>query len=300
MKYTFGVDIGGTEVKLGKFEGVNLIKKYNIKTDASDNGKHIIKQICNFIKLQLGNDELSGIGFGVPGPVRDGFVFVAPNLGWSNYNVREEVLSYFPGIKVYIGNDANMAALGEKAHGGAQEFDSYVFVTLGTGVGGGVVLNGQLVEGAFGGAGEIGHSNVIENGRQCTCGLKGCIERYASATGIVETANQFKLNKDTMLNNDIVSAKAVFDCAKLGDKVANEVVDYSMNLLAITLSQISTVLNPEAFIIGGGVSNAGSFLIDILENKFMEKAFPPQKNTKFRLATLGNDAGIYGCAYSVK
>lgn len=300
MKYTFGVDIGGTEVKLGKFDGVNLIKKYNIKTNSEDNGKYIIKQICDFISEKIGEDELVGIGMGVPGPVRDGFVFVAPNLGWKDYDVKKEILSYFPNIKVYIGNDANMAALGEKARGGAMEFDSYVFVTLGTGVGGGVVLNGNLVEGAFGGAGEIGHSNVEENGRLCTCGLRGCIERYSSATGIVETANIKRVGRNTRLNDEKVTSKLVFDLAKENDEVAVEVVEYSMNLLAITLSQISTVLNPEAFIIGGGVSNAGTYLLDILEKKFMEKAFNPQKNTKFRLATLGNDAGIYGCAYSVK
>ena len=300
MKYTFGVDIGGTEVKLGKFSGVELIEKYNIKTNANDNGKYIIKQICDFIKSEIKDDELIGIGMGVPGPARDGFVFVAPNLGWVNYDVKAEILNYFPGINVYIGNDANMAALGEKAHGGAKEFDSYVFVTLGTGVGGGVVLNGKLVEGAFGGAGEIGHSNVEPNGRLCSCGLHGCIERYASATGIVETANIMRANNQTKLNDEPVTAKLVFDLAKIGDEVAIKVVDYSLDMLAITLSQISTVLNPEAFIIGGGVSNAGQYLLDILEQKFMTKAFKPQKNTKFRLATLGNDAGIYGCAYSVK
>lgn len=299
MKIIFGVDIGGTEIKIGKFNGIELIEKYSIKTDTSDKGNHIIEDACLFIKDHLGEDEIIGIGFGVPGPVRNGIVLSAPNIGWISLNVEEEVHKYFPGIKVTVGNDANMAALGEKACGGANDYESFVLVTLGTGIGGGVIVEGMLIEGSFGGGGEIGHACAESNGRLCTCGLRGCIERYASATGIVETANILRKDRETKLNEGEVTAKAVFDYAKQNDPVAVEVVDYSLDKLAMVLSQVATVINPEAFVIGGGVSKAGQYLIDILDKKFMSYAFPPQKNTKFVLAKLGNDAGIYGCAYAI-
>lgn len=299
MKIVIGIDLGGTEIKFGKFnQNLDLLSKLSIKTNTTNNGISIINDIIHTIKKIIENDELLGIGIGVPGPVDNDIVLGAQNLGWKETNLKKILEEEFNGVKCKILNDANSACLGEMVKGSAMEFGTFIFVTLGTGIGGGIVINHKLISGNNGSAGEIGHLKV-ESGdkRLCTCGLYDCVEQYSSATGILKTAKEM-IKKDSMLYNfDNLTCKDVFDCAKANDKISLDVINDATKHLAIALSYVADILNPEAFIIGGGVSKAGSFLLERIENNFSKLAFPHVRNVKFKLATLGNDAGIYGSAY---
>lgn len=304
-KYGFGVDIGGTTIKMGFFEtDGTLLDKWEIKTDTSNNGENILYDVAKAVDNKLAQesiskDEVQGIGIGVPGPVRgDGTVNRCVNLGWGVINVAEK-LSSLTGINVKVGNDANVAALGEMWQGGAKGCKDVVMVTLGTGVGGGIIVDGDIVPGFHGAGGEIGHITVNKDEIEaCNCGKYGCLEQYTSATGIVRMAKR-KLAKsadETSLRSlENITAKDIFDAAKAGDAVAKELVDELGEILGSTLSNIACVVNPEAIVIGGGVSKAGAVLIDTIEEHFRENAFHAFKETRFELATLGNDAGIYGC-----
>lgn len=238
----------------------------------------------------------------MPGPVLDdGTVLQCVNLGWGKFNVSEKMSEMFHGIEVKAGNDANVAALGEAWKGGGKDFDDIVMVTLGTGVGGGVILEGKILTGHNGAAGEIGHMHV-EDGEElnCNCGGCGCLEQYASATGVVRLANRYiaknsESTKMTEFGEDI-TAKDVFDLAKEGDKGAVAVVEQMSTYLGKAMASIATVVNPQAFIIGGGVSKAGQYLIDAIADVYVKYAFPACREAKIALAELGNDAGIYGAA----
>lgn len=302
IKYVFGVDIGGTTVKTGLFtaEG-NLVNKFEIETRKEDNGNRILPDIAEAIRKKLeeykiDTKSLAGVGVGVPGPIlEDRIVNQCVNLGWGIVNVEEE-LSSFLGKEYHAvikaGNDANVAALGEMWKGGARGHKNIVMVTLGTGVGGGVVINSEIISGRFGAGGEIGHIQMSDTETEaCGCGKKGCLEQYASATGIARAARE--------IMGEELSAKEVFDLAKAGNRKADEVVDFMAKKLGTALSYISCVIDPEVFVIGGGVSNAGEFLIERVKKFYQEAAFHASKDTKFVLATLGNDAGIYGAARMV-
>lgn len=300
MNCIFGIDLGGTEIKIGKFCDGRLIKKYSIKTDTSSCGKNILNDIKKEIDKEIGNDNLIGIGIDIPGPVVKGKVLGAQNIGWEEVDVSAYFLSKYNNIKVAVLNDANAATFGEMGFGGAKGYKNLVMITLGTGVGGGVVIDGKLVEGTTGSSGEVGHIRVErKNGRKCTCGLYGCLEQYTSATGIVKTAIEMRKGRETLLNKDNLTCKEVFDFAKANDKVALEVVEDMTEYLASGCATIVDVLNPEIIVIGGGVSKAGEFLLNKVENKFKELCFYSTRSTKFALAILGNDAGIYGAMYSV-
>ena len=304
-KYGFGVDIGGTTIKMGFFEtNGNLLDKWEIKTDTSNNGENILYDVAKAVDNKLAQeaiskDEVQGIGIGVPGPVRgDGTVNRCVNLGWGVINVAEK-LSSLTGINVKVGNDANVAALGEMWQGGAKGCKDVVMVTLGTGVGGGIIVDGKIVAGFHGAGGEIGHITVNPDEIEaCNCGKYGCLEQYTSATGIVRMAKR-KLAKSsdetTLRSLENVTAKDIFDAAKAGDELAKELVDELGEILGSTLSNMACVVNPEAIVIGGGVSKAGAILIDTIKEHFQENAFHACRETRFELATLGNDAGIYGC-----
>ena len=263
-KYCFGVDVGGTTVKVGLFtvEG-QLLDKWEIITRTENNGENILFDICESLEAKLDEksidlDEVKGIGIGLPGPVLDdGTVLQCVNLGWGKFNVSEKMSEMFHGIEVKAGNDANVAALGEAWKGGGKDFDDIVMVTLGTGVGGGVILEGKILTGHNGAAGEIGHMHV-EDGEElnCNCGGCGCLEQYASATGVVRLANRYiaknsESTKMTEFGEDI-TAKDVFDLAKEGDKGAVAVVEQMSTYLGKAMASIATVVNPQAFIIGGG------------------------------------------------
>lgn len=305
-KYSIGVDIGGTTVKIGLFrtEG-ELREKWEIPTRKDDNGKYILGDIAESInkvleEKNIDKADVQGIGLGVPGPVKsNGMVFKCVNLGWDIFNV-EMALERKSGLKVKAANDANIAALGELWQGGGQGYDNMVMVTLGTGVGGGVIIDGKIIAGVNGAGGEIGHMKVSdEEIGECNCGKTGCLEQYASATGIVRCAKK-KLQETDMpsvlRNVKEISAKIVFDKAKEGDELALNIVNDFGEILGKALSQISCVCDPEVFVIGGGVSKAGEIIIDNIIHHYRQNAFHASKNAKFELALLGNDAGIYGGA----
>ena len=304
-KYVFGVDVGGTTVKMGYFdvEG-NLIDKWEIPTVTANNGDGILKDIADSINSKIADAKIDkadivGVGIGVPGPVKaDGTVLVAVNLGWGEKNPNVE-LGAMLGVPVKTANDANVAALGEMWRGGGQGYEDVVAVTLGTGVGGGVIIGGKVVAGSNGAGGEIGHIHLEDNEEdECGCGGHGCLEQYASATGVVRIANK-KLaasNKPSILRDDEVTAKAVWDAVKVNDEIAVDVANVYGEYLGKGLAAVANVVNPQIFVIGGGVSKAGNVLIEYMEPHFMKYAFPGAKNAKFVLAKLGNDAGIYGSA----
>ena len=308
-KYAFGVDIGGTTCKIGFFntEGT-LLDKWEIKTNTENNGESILSDVAKSVDNKLAQegiskDEVQGIGVGVPGPVDSkGVVHRCVNLGWATVDVEEE-LSSLTGLKVKAGNDANVAALGEMWQGGAKGCTDVIMVTLGTGVGGGIIVDGKIVAGFNGAGGEIGHITVNNDEIEaCNCGQYGCLEQYTSATGIVRLAKR-KLAKSTEETSiraiENLTAKDVFDAAKAGDEVAIRLVDEVCEILGSTLSNIACVVNPEIIVIGGGVSKAGNILIENIRKHFVETSFMACRDTKFALASLGNDAGIYGAARMV-
>lgn len=308
-KYAFGVDVGGTTVKLGLFsvEG-ELLDKWEITTRKDEGGRYILSDIAEALDDKLTDklidkSDVIGIGMGVPGPVRsDGTVIKCVNLGWGIFNVEDE-LERLSGLPVKAGNDANMAALGEMWQGGGKGYNNLVMVTLGTGVGGGIILDGKMLAGVHGAGGEIGHMQVSdEETETCGCGKKGCLEQYTSATGLVRAAKIALNNTDKpskLRTVQYVSAKEIFDAAKEGDDMAIELVDQHGKCLGRALAQIACVVDPEVFVIGGGVSKAGQMLIDTTAKYYESFAFHACKGVKFELATLGNDAGMYGGAKAV-
>lgn len=306
-KICFGVDIGGTTVKIGMFdaEGV-LVYQCEIPTRKEESGKLIIPDICAKLTEILTTHDYSksdiiGVGLGIPGAVTDdGTVLKCVNLGWDIFNVGDKFKEIFGDVNVKCGNDANVAALGEMFKGSGEGAKDVVMITLGTGVGGGVIIGGKIITGVNGAAGEIGHMPMNDDEEDtCGCGKKGCLEQYGSATGVVKVTKKILAgtDKDSVLRTiENFSAKDVFDNAKSGDEVANMAVDELGRYLGKAAAHISCVVNPSVFVIGGGVSKAGQFLIDRIEKYYKEYAFFASRDTKFSLASLGNDAGIYGAA----
>ena len=302
-KYVFGVDIGGTTVKLGLFdvEG-NVLDKWEIPTRTENGGEKILPDIADSIRekmKQIDKDFVAGVGVGAPGPVDGkGIVHRAVNLGWGTFSIKD-TLEDLLNMPVMAGNDANVAALGEMWMGGGQGYRDLVVVTLGTGVGGGIIIDGKMLTGATGAGGEIGHIHVNDEEEEiCGCGNKGCLEQYSSATGITRLANQLlaSSDKDSVLRGGEVSAKTVFDAVKARDPLAVEVAEKFGKYLGDGLASIACVVNPEAIVIGGGVSKAGEILIDFIRPHYEKNVFHGSRQVKFSLATLGNDAGIYGAA----
>ena len=305
MKYCFGVDIGGTTVKLGLFTaGGEIVDKWEIKTRTENQGEAVLPDIAEALNAKLaenkiGRDEVEGIGVGVPAPVdAEGVVQNTANLGWGYKEVKRE-MEELSGMRAEIGNDANVAALGEMWLGAGKGRKNIIMVTLGTGVGGGIIIDGKPLVGAHGAGGEIGHLCVnYEETDHCGCGNTGCLEQYASATGITRLAN-IRLAKDdtsSVLRGQEVSAKTVFDAVKAEDAVAKEIAEEFGKYLGHAMANLAAVADPSAIVIGGGVSKAGEVLIEYVEKNFKERAFFANKDTEFVLATLGNDAGICGAA----
>lgn len=304
MEYCFGVDIGGTTVKIGLFRtDGELIDKWEIKTRTENKGEAILPDVADALKKKMEEKEikasqLSGIGIGIPAPVDgDGVVQNTANLGWGYKEVRRE-MEELTGMKVAAGNDANVAALGEMWLGAGKGHKDLIMVTLGTGVGGGVIVNGQPLTGAHGAGGEIGHLCVnYEEEEHCGCGKQGCLEQYASATGIARLARKRLAADDTasvLRDKETIDAKAVFDALKEGDRLSEEIVEEFGRYLGYAMANLAAVTDPSVIVIGGGVSKAGSILLGYIEKYFAEKVFFANKETKFVLAKLGNDAGICG------
>ncbi len=304
-KYGFGVDIGGTTVKIGLFDMAGiLLEKWEIPTRTENAGAAILSDIAQAIETKvneknISKDDIQGIGVGVPGPVSaDGTVFRCVNLGWGVLNVEKE-LSSLTGLQVKAGNDANVAALGEMWQGGGKGHQDVVMVTLGTGVGGGIVVGGKIIAGAHGAGGEIGHFHVKDGEKEaCGCGKHGCLEQYASANGIVRVAKR-KLENETretsLTSFDPLTSKDIYDEAKKGDAVAVELVEETCKLLGDSIAVICAVVDPEVVVIGGGVSRAGEILTTTIKKYFVINAFHACEKTNITLALLGNDAGMYGC-----
>ena len=309
-KYCLGVDIGGTTVKIGLFTVEGKVEdKWEIATRKDEGGSMILSDIAASVdeKLQaagIQKTDVIGMGMGIPGPItEDGTVLKCVNLGWGIFNVAEEVTKLTGIENVRVGNDANVAALGEMWQGGGKGHKDMVMMTLGTGVGGGIIINGKILTGSKGAAGEIGHITVnYDEEDTCNCGKRGCLEQFASATGIVKEAKRLLLvsNKPSKLRElQYLSAKGIFDVAKEGDELANDLVDQLTHYLGIAASHISAVVDPEVFVIGGGVSKAGDILTTGIKENYEKNVMFALQNKEFKLAELGNDAGIYGCAKMV-
>ncbi|MGG1628753.1 ROK family glucokinase [Rossellomorea sp. NRS-1567] len=316
-KWLVGVDLGGTTTKIAFLNKYGeLLHKWEIPTDKSENGKNIIVDIAKAIDKKLedldqSKDKLVGIGMGAPGPVdmAKGIIYEAVNLGWDKNTPLKDLLEMESGLSAVIDNDANCAALGEMWKGAGDGAKDIVCVTLGTGVGGGVITNGDIVHGVKGAGGEIGHITVVpEGGFQCNCGKTGCLETVASATGVVRLANE-KLDATTKASvlrgiresHGTVSAKDIFDAAREQDELALEVIDQLAFYLGLSLANLGNALNPEKIVIGGGVSKAGEILLTPVVKYFKQFSFPTVRtSTNLSIATLGNDAGVIGAAWLVK
>ena len=306
-EYAFGIDLGGTTAKVGLFTTAGaLLEKWEVPTDTSDEGIRILPNLAAALlgKMEekgLTADQIEGVGIGVPGPVQDSSVvpIVCANLGgWGQQDVAANLSLLLNGMKVMVGNDANVAALGEIWMGAAKGCRSAVMVTLGTGVGGGVVVDGKVVEGAHGAGGEIGHITVNRHETAtCGCGKRGCLEQYSSATGVVRCMKLLlEENPDTpcTLRGTDFAAKDVFDAARAGDPLAAKEVDQMTDLLGLALASIASTTDPEVFLVGGGVSRAGDVLFQPLAAHYKEYAFKSCREIPIKQASLGNDAGIYG------
>ncbi len=308
-KYCFGIDVGGTTVKCGllSVEG-ELLEKWEIPTRMEENGSHILPDVAETIlqkidQRNLDKAEVAGVGIGIPGPVNEaGEVPIAVNLHWGYVNIVKD-LGELTGLPVKAGNDANVAALGELWQGGGAGYQNMIMVTLGTGVGGGIILGGKILAGAHGAAGEIGHAHISDTITEtCNCGNHGCLEQVTSATGIANLAKEILESSDEpslMRGHRFVSAKTVFDAVKEGDALAIRVAEKFGDTLGKALAVFSVVVDPQIIVIGGGVSKAGPILLDYVIEPFRNNTFPPCRSTEFALAKLGNDAGIYGAAKMV-
>ena len=304
MKYGFGIDLGGTTVKLAYFdEAGTMLDKWEIPTNTADNGKQILPDIAAAIngyiaEKNIAKEDLIGAGIGVPGAVNNkGIVAGCDNLGWGHFNVKD-ALEPLLGIPVVAGNDATVAALGECWKGGGQGYKSMVMVTLGTGVGGGIIVDGKPVHGSTGAGGEIGHMVLNRNETAtCGCGKRGCVEQYCSATGIARLTRLAIAETDTpssLRSLEKIVAKDVFDAAKAGDALANQVLTVVYGYMGEFIANICCVVNPEVVVLGGGVSKAGEPLLEGVKASFRRFGYHACQDTAFKLATLGNDAGAYG------
>ena len=305
-KIGIGVDVGGTSVKLGMFTRTgNLIKKWEIPTDRENNCANVLPDVAASIRKTLEEEgftleDLVGVGLGVPGPVQPtGYVEVCVNLHWRDRYPGRELSELLDGVRVEAGNDANVAALGEAWKGGGGGADDAVLFTLGTGVGGGVIVNGKIITGKHGLGGELGHMHVRDEETEfCNCGGRGCLEQVASATGIVREAKRIlkKSDADSKMRQlgDLLTARDVCDLGRDGDPLADEVIETVSRYLGLAISHVEMTVDPDVFIIGGGVSRAGSYLLEKIRKYYNDYTTLSRNHGNVVLAALGNDAGIYG------
>ena len=302
--FVAGVDVGGTSVKIGFFspEGGRL-HAFEIPTRTEGNGAHILPDIADAIRREASScgrvyEDLRGVGLDVPGPVdAQGIIHGAVNIGWGTFSIREE-MERLVGVPVAAGNDATIAALGEVWKGCALGCDDFLLLTLGTGIGGGIVAGGHIVAGATGAGGEIGHFHLADADDNCNCGCNGCFEQFCSATGFVRITKKLLTETDTpsVLRDTDFDSKAIFAAADAGDALALDAIHLYGDYLGRGIAVLCSVLNPRIVALGGGVSKAGSRLIDLLRPSFEKYVFPGAKDVDFKIASLGNDAGMYGSA----
>lgn len=303
--FVFGVDIGGTTCKAGVFTSKGeLLEKWEFKTDTSNHGtdilSHVAEQLNHKIQqLQMDPSKILGIGLGVPGPVSStGVVHGCVNLGWKEKDVIQELKALI-NYPVRVGNDASLAALGELYAGSGMGKHSLLMLTLGTGVGGGLVYQNHIIHGAHGAAGEIGHMIVNPKEREhCNCGRRGCLEQYVSATGICRMADHLMSEyRDihTSLDQEHLDTRTIFEAAQNQDGIGVLVVEKFGHILGTALANLAVIYDPEMIVLGGGVSNAGEYLLNLATFNFKEKVFEPCSQVEIQITKLGNDAGIYGC-----
>ena len=305
-QYYIGVDVGGTSVKLGLFdEEGDLLGKTSVPTPSLACGEGHAAVISGIEQLMAGVQQpmlfVRGIGLAVPCPVpASGVITMAANIEIDAPALKEALEVRCPHALVRYVNDANAATMGEVWRGSAQGHRSMVMVTIGTGLGGGVVVNGDVIDGAFGAGGEIGHIcvNPAEE-RACGCGLHGCLEQYASASGLVN--NYLRVCEERGIEPvELVGpsdSRSVFDAARAGDEAALAAIDVTMDYLSLGLQIISAVVDPEVYVLGGGASASADMFLDSLRAKYAARAFPASRATAIEVASLGNDAGIFGAAY---
>ncbi len=307
-KYVYGVDVGGTNLKFGLFDiiSMQLIDQFEIETPKSNHEISIFQSIFDTVSLlnQKSNitiDEIKGIGLAVPCPVKSGCVNKCPNLNWKNLDIVKSMQKLFSNkVDIVVSNDANMAAYGENMTL-EQPYMNAVFYTLGTGVGGGIIIDGNLLEGGTGLGGEIGHMHMFDDSIiECGCGSKGCLEQICGTSGILNYAIELSNRNHTILDKNRLTVKSIFDAAKADDEVALTVVRRVADYIAKSASILSVVLDPEVFIIGGGISKAGDFLIQLIDSQYKKYARFTTANIPFILAKTGNNAGIIGAAYLAK
>ncbi len=300
--YIYGIDIGGTTIKLGLFDrSLQLLNQWEIHTNVSENGKYIVRDLIETIKMHTPHlADVYGYGIGVPGPVLKNHIQMCVNLGWKDVDLVEQLQGPLQNDHIFVGNDANVAALGEAFLGAAKGRNNVAMLTLGTGVGSGIVVDGKLLEGYNGSAGELGHMTIPQDKPiPCNCGKQGCLETVASATGIKNIYQRMNANfvgHSSLYNIQKVSAKSIFDAAKNGDQLALRVTDEAAYYIGYACHVLSISTNPSVIVIGGGVSKAGDFLIEKVRQQFQRLAIDTVKETQIVQATLGNNAGIYGAA----
>lgn len=317
-KWLFGIDIGGTTTKIAVITSDgNILQKCILPTPKTDHGSFLALTVQQAIETllrahRIAKKDVAGIGVGAPGPVDQGsgVFYELTNLDWPDNFPVKRILEEAVELPVVINNDANCAALGEMWRGAGAGSQDLVCLTLGTGIGGGVIINGNIVQGISGAAGEIGHfPSVITNGTRCNCGKTGCLETVASGTGIARLAVErvkrkhecTKKLKTLLKQKGFITAKDVFELARAGDRTALEVVSEAASFLGMALAQIACIVNPEKMILGGGVAKAGSLLLNPVKSAFAQHAFPvTASKTDILLAQLGNDAGVIGAAWMVK
>ncbi|TLS36324.1 ROK family glucokinase [Pseudalkalibacillus caeni] len=314
-KWLVGVDLGGTTIKIAFIsEHGDIVEKWEIPTDKSEKGKNITTDIARAIdmkleRLNVNKSKLAGIGMGAPGfiEMETGFIYQAVNIGWKDFPLKDR-LEAETGLQVMVDNDANIAALGEMWKGAGDGAKDLLCVTLGTGVGGGIIANGEIIHGTNGMAGEIGHlTSEIEGGASCNCGKSGCLETIASATGITRLAEEGLASHPASLLQEInetkgvITSKDVFEAASKGDELSEEVIQTVCKHLGLAIGNLANALNPGKIVIGGGVSRAGDALLGPLKQYYEKVALPRVvEGSDFAIATLGNDAGVIGGAWLVK
>ncbi len=307
--YSIGIDIGGMSIKCGVVKDGEILCKKSVQSDKNGGGDKLVQDIKKLVEdtikeIDIHIDEISNIGVGVPGPVTEKHIVTLVNLGVIDYELDKNLKEVFPGIKIMVANDANVAALCEARFGSMKDYNSGVMITLGTGVGGGIVINNNLLTGAHGIGAELGHTIIGENYYDCNCGNNGCFETFCSATAIIKYAQKLILEGTSTILNEMsgnnienVTAKIVFDSYKKNDDVAVEVINRFNKYLAIGLGNIVNFMDPDVISIGGGVSNANEILLDGLEER-IKKHLPFRKTNiaKIKIATFKNDAGILGAS----
>lgn len=309
MNYYAGVDLGGTNTKIGILnrEG-DILKSRIIKTLSAEGVDNTLERIWKTIQelaqeLDINIKNIKGIGLGIPGPVLEqSIVAFFANFPWErNINIKEK-LEKLTGIETKLDNDANIIALGEAKYGAAKGSKSSVTVALGTGIGGGIYIDGKLGSGAKGAGGEVGHMKIVKDGKLCGCGQRGCFEAYVSATGLIrEAVSRLTVNKQNllykMIDGDLMKleAKDIFDAAREGDAFSLDLVDYEAEYLALGIANILNIINPEVVVLGGGVALAGDILLNPMKEKMVKYALPVTlEELKIVQGVLGNEAGIKG------